>query len=161
VIDADMSRASLLAELGDIAKTASLYMACQDMTEVHVPADGNCQFNAFILASEGEPCATADALRAAVVCHLETSDEWTLFLELDGTLEEGKAAYLENMRRRRVWGDNFTLQAMSELGNTRVVVRHLNGTITVLGPDESAASATVFLKFDSQRKHYSALSSLD
>lgn len=127
------------------------------MKVVPVPGDGDCQFSAFIVATKNSLFRTSSDIRRAVISHLRETDDWVPFLEQTGSVENTKENYLRTMSLQNVWGDNITLQAMSELTNACVVVRHLNGCIQTITPSKKTHTVTVFLKYDAERMHYSAL----
>jgi hypothetical protein len=133
--------------------------------------DGNCQFAALSYLIYGSS-EHADELRKNAVYWLKINRKWKLskgeivdFESFLVTKKETFDQYLNKMQQDRCYGDNFTLVAISQLCNTRIIVisseKNKNNEPPVylfepLGGDTTKVGVAV-LQHNCFSKHYDAL----
>ena len=143
-----------LSQLRDLSVEAAI----NTMEEHRVPADGRCQFTAFVKAAKSANVKLlsedADALRGSVVSYLRGQEDWTDFLV---SAANSRDDYLSRMLLPTTWGDNITLQALCDISDARAVVQRRDGSISYVDNKSGAGRTAVYLKYDEHLRHYSAL----
>lgn len=123
------------------------------LTEKVIPGDGNCQFSAVSDQLYGTPKHSKQVRKMCIAQLAENPREYSPFVSGFHTYSE----YLKRMSKQGEWGDNITLQAISDLFGLRIrLITSYAGGVVQVEPKEMRSSRILWLSFFAEL-HYNSV----
>jgi hypothetical protein len=123
------------------------------LTEKIIPGDGNCQFSAVSDQLYGTPRHSKQIRKMCLAQLAENPRDYSPFVSGFTTY----ADYLRRMARQGEWGDNVTLQAISDLFGLRVrLVTSYHSGVVQVEPKVMRSSRILWLSFFAEL-HYNSV----